>query len=614
MAARNALIRNLPSVETLGCVDVICSDKTGTLTRNEMTVRRFWVSGHRWEVTGEGFSSEGRVAWIDPQTTSRHESEAIDKPRDRSSILHQELVWLNQVALSCNNASWRWNGQSRQATSVGDPTEVALLVAASKLEPVEYVEHLVPAFEVPFDSERKMMSQVYLWPDGRIYMFAKGAGEVILGRCNRVRMYGKELPMQDADRAAIMQENNQLADQALRVLGLAYRTVKADRSDWSDEQDLVFVGLVGMMDPPREEVAEAVAKCRNAGIRPVMITGDHPQTALAIGKSLQFAQDDRSVMSGSELDSIDEHQLRESVDRISIFARVSAQHKLRIVDAFRSNGHVVAMTGDGVNDAPAVKKADIGIVMGITGTDVAKEAADMVLTDDNFASIVNAVEEGRGIYENIQKFLHFLLACNFSEVLFMFVAALVGWASPLLPIQILWINLVTDGIPALALAMEPIEKHLMSRSPRSLSEAVLPAWRIALIAWHGALMAATALFAYAWMLSFSNATPKEATTFAFCTITLSQVFFSIGCRSFSKTMPQVGFFTNPTLVIAMVVTVFIQVAVVSLPWTAKILQVHPVRFEQWPWIIGLSMVPVTIVEVAKLIYLGVLRRPLDATK
>ncbi len=613
MAAKNALIRNLPSVETLGCVDVICTDKTGTLTRNEMTVRQLWVSRNRWQVSGEGFSPAGDVQWTGESASLPSAGEQPSDQSTHAEILKQDLALLTRIAANCNTAQWSWKSEENRAISIGDPTEIALLVAASKVNKAQTLAKSKPLHEIPFDSDRKMMSQVYRWSDSEILMLAKGAPEVIVGRCSKIREFGVDRPMTSEDGKAIEEENNWLANQALRVLGLAYRTVQDNPDDWKVESDFTFVGLVGMMDPPRAEAKEAVARCKEAGIRPVMITGDHPQTALAIGRALSIVDNNSSVVTGVELDQTNAEQLKKSVTEFSIFARVSAEHKLKIVDALRSRGHVVAMTGDGVNDAPAVKKADIGIVMGITGTDVAKEAADMVLTDDNFVSIVNAVEEGRGIYENIQKFLHFLLACNISEVLFMFIAVLVAWPSPLLPIQILWINLVTDGIPALALALEPIEKHLMSRKPRSLNEPVLPLWRVGLILMHGFLMAAVALFAYAWVRSQPGAKAIDATTIAFCTITLSQVFFSIGCRSFSKTMPQVGAFTNPTLLVAIGATVAIQIAVVTWPWSAHILQVRPMSLAEWGMVIGLALVPVTLVELAKLLFLGPLKGLLNFT-
>jgi Ca2+-transporting ATPase len=458
--------------------------------------------------------------------------------------------------------------------------------------------------ENPFDSDRKMMSQVYRLPDDSILLVAKGAPEVLVRQSTRIRAHGIERAIEECDVLQIQQNNSEMAGRALRVLALACRSTTEDRNDWLEENNLTFLGLVGMIDPPRPEAAEAVQRCFNAGVRPVMITGDHPATALAVAKMLRIADSDTRTITGSQLEAMTDEELTANVEQFTVYARVSAQHKLRVVNAWRSQGHVVAMTGDGVNDAPAVKAADIGIVMGITGTDVAKESSDMILTDDNFATIVNAVEEGRGIYENIQKFLHYLLACNTSEVLFMFVGSLTGWPSPLVPIQILWINLVTDGIPAISLAMEPIERDIMTRPPREPKEAFLPPRRMLKIAAHGILMASVALATFWIYYSHWKADIEQARTIAFCNIALTQVFFSMGCRSFTKTMPQVGPIANPSLVFAVVGSVAIQVAAISMPWSAGLLGAVPLNFNDWLVVFGFALIPVTIVELTKVVYVA----------
>jgi Ca2+-transporting ATPase len=332
-----------------------------------------------------------------------------------------------------------------------------------------------------------------------------------------------------------------------------------------------------------------------------MITGDHPATAQAVAKTLNIANERSSIISGQELQAMTDEQLFQTVDRYAVFARVSALDKLRIVNAWRSKGQVVAMTGDGVNDAPAVKAADIGIVMGITGTDVAKESSDMILLDDNFATIVNAVEEGRGIYENIQKFLHYLLACNTSEIVFMFVSTLIGWPSPLVPIQILWINLITDGIPALSLALEPIEKQLMLRPPRSPISPFLSKARLLMIAWHGCLMAVVALIAFSLYPHETETELIHARTIAFCTMALTQVFFSMGCRSFTKTMPQLGLFSNPSVMLAMIGSIALQFIVISWGVSSSLLDTDPLSTSDWLLVILLALAPVTLVELAKIV-------------
>jgi Ca2+-transporting ATPase len=368
---------------------------------------------------------------------------------------------------------------------------------------------------------------------------------------------------------------------------------------------LVFVGLAGMIDPPREEVKAAVQVCKGAGIRPIMITGDHPSTAKAIAQELGLVEQGSNasqVMTGQELDQVDDEQLAGRIDAIGVYARVSAAHKLKVVKAWKKRGQVVAMTGDGVNDAPAVQAADIGIAMGITGTDVTKEASDMVLTDDNFATIVSAVEEGR-IFDNIQNVVHYLLSCNASEVMFMFVAAIIGWKSPLVAIQILWINLVTDGLPALALAMEPPEKDIMQRPPRPPREPVLTLKRGLLILTHGLLMAAVAMIGFAWVHDpqGDETNLTQARTVAFCVMAFSQLFFSFSCRSLSRTMPELGPFSNPYLLAAIGVSALLQLGTVMLPFARPIFEVGRPLASEWLIIFGLALVPVTIVEVAKLI-------------
>ncbi|TXT22120.1 MAG: cation transport ATPase [Planctomycetota bacterium] len=448
MVKRNALVRKLPSVETLGSVTVICSDKTGTLTRNEMTVREIVAGGEQFQVTGAGYAPHGEFLKIDRSHVRQNVGTEEIAPRSGehgyevvNAHEQTDLMQALTTAARCNNATVSPRGDDADSWQViGDPTEGALIVAALKagIEAHDRAYHIV--HEIPFDSERKAMSVVVRGPDGSSVMHTKGAPEVILAKCVAERRGGHAEPLTAERRQQIMQSNSEMASRALRVLALAYRDHSESSGPEYDEADLVFAGLVGMIDPPREEAKDAVKRCRAAGISPVMITGDHPETALAIARELQIAGNEDRVVTGQELDAIPDDRLKAQVDQIAVYARVSAEHKLRVVNAWKQRGQIVAMTGDGVNDAPAVKAADIGIAMGVTGTDVTKEASDMVLTDDNFASIVNAVEEGRGIFDNIQKFVHYLLSCNAGEVLLMFFAALIGWPVPLLAIQILWIK------------------------------------------------------------------------------------------------------------------------------------------------------------------------------
>lgn len=513
------------------------------------------------------------------------------------------------TAARCNNATVSPRGDDADSWQViGDPTEGALVVAALKagIEAHDLEQHVL--YEIPFDSERKAMSVVLREPDGSRVMYSKGAPEVMLAKCIAERRGGKVESLTEERRSQIMQSNSEMAGRALRVLALAYRDHSETSGSEFEESELIFAGLVGMIDPPREEAKEAVRRSRAAGIRPVMITGDHPATALAIARELHIANDTDRVISGSDLNAMSDAELKVQVDQIAVYARVSAEHKLRVVNAWKQRGQIVAMTGDGVNDAPAVKSADIGIAMGIAGTDVTKEASDMVLTDDNFASIVNAIEEGRGIFDNIQKFVHYLLSCNAGEVLLMFFAAVIGWPVPLAAIQILWINLVTDGLPALALGMEPPERDIMTRPPRPPLEAVITRRRGLLILFHGTLIATVAGLGF-WLTYQGDETHLgRARTVAFCVIAFAQLFFAIGCRSQHSTMLTLGMFTNPHLFGAIVVSGLLQLSAVTLPFAQPVFEVATHLWSEWLLIGVLSLTPVTIIEVIKLVRAALRRR------
>jgi len=598
MVARNALVRRLPSVETLGSVTVICSDKTGTLTRNEMTVREIVTAGRHDSVTGVGYEPRGEFhpTGIGPGGESGAGSAAAVRDVDRRKLL--------RIAARCSTATVRPTADGGGWQVVGDPTEGALVVAAMKdgLAAVDPAEPVI--FEIPFDSGRKRMS-VVIRPAGGLRMLAtKGAPEAVLQRCAAEQRDGVVVPLTDSRRGAILASAAALAARALRVLSLAWRELPAEELLDDDpsrvERDLVHVGLVGMIDPPRDEARIAVQRCRSAGIRPVMITGDHPATALAVGRELGLiASGVDRVVTGAQLDTLDDMALKSVAAEAAIYARVSAEHKLRIVRALQGLGNVVAMTGDGVNDAPAVKAADIGIAMGMTGTDVTREAADMVLTDDNFASIVAAVEEGRGIYDNIQKFMHYLLSCNAGEVLVMFVAAVAGWPAPLAAIQILWLNLVTDGLPALALGLEPPEPDIMERPPRPPQEPVITWPRAAQILAHGVVVAAAVVAAFWITWQGDPARLAHARTVTFCVAAFSQLFFAIGCRSDRRTAFQLGFFGNPSLLLAVVLSGLLQITVVTVPPAQSVFEVGVTLGREWGFVIALSLVPVTVIEVTK---------------
>ncbi|MFM9059023.1 MAG: cation-translocating P-type ATPase [Planctomycetaceae bacterium] len=599
MAGRNALVRRLPSVETLGSVTVVCSDKTGTLTRNEMTVREVITATDRFHVTGAGYAPRGEFI---------HEADAGgSRARDRMRAVDVAacpgLRRLLEVAARCAAARVEPAADGAGWRLVGDPTEGALVVAALKggISAGDPAEPTV--FEIPFDPERKRMSVVVRRRDGTRVLEVKGAPETVLPRCVAELRDGAAVPLTDGRRREILAAAAAMADRALRVLALACRDLSASEPVEAEadrmERDLVWLGLAGMLDPPREEARRAVRRCVSAGIRPVMITGDHPATALAIARELGIADASGRALTGVELDALSADRLAALVRSIPVYARVSAEHKLRVVEAWQRAGEVVAMTGDGVNDAPAVQAADIGIAMGITGTDVTKEASDMVLTDDNFASIVAAVEAGRGIYDNVRKFIHYLLACNAGEVLVMFVAAVLGWPAPLAAIQILWLNLVTDGLPALALGVEPPERDLMQRPPRPPREPVIP-WREGvLIVAHGALVAAVTLGGFWWAWRGDPGRLAHARMLAFCVAAFSQLCFAIGCRSERRTAPELDFLGNPWLLGAIVISGLLQAAVVTLPAAQPVFEVTAHPGPDWVVVLGLALVPVTIVEVAK---------------
>ena len=585
MARRNALIRKLPSVETLGSVTVICSDKTGTLTRNEMTVREIYAGDHFYRLMDKRFVEQ-------PSTSDTNH---LQSHSDRRAALDLLL----RIAANCNNAEIQFGEHGKIAQIVGEPTESALLVAAAhehihvKLRDRKIVD------EIPFDSDRKMMS-IMLADEDRHRIFCKGAAEVILDRCTRVLQHGKTVELSAKIVEKLQHHIAAMADRALRVMAFAYRDLTPATEIKLEERDLIFVGLCGMIDPPRDEAKTAVANCHRAGIRPVMITGDHPATAMAIGRELGIADSEALVVTGPEIDNISDAELKSKVADISIYARVTAEHKLRVVKAWQSHGELVAMTGDGVNDAPAIQAANIGIAMGITGTEVTKEAADMVLTDDNFASIVNAVREGRGIYDNIQKFVHYLLSCNAGEVLLMFAASIMGLPLPLVALQILWINLVTDGLPALALAVEAPEPDLMDRKPTPPGEPVLNWTRGSRILLHGVLMAATAFIAFIAVLESAATDLPHARSIAFGIVAFSQLAFAFACRSQTFPLLRLGLHSNKWLVLAVVISALLQVAIMTWGPLQTVFGVVPLSWGQWILVFFCSLIPMALVELIKI--------------
>ncbi len=587
MARRNALVRKLPSVETLGCVSVICSDKTGTLTHNEMTVRELLAGGVQYRVTGSGYAPQGEFFKVSPDS-----EQPVKLTDEDAQVALRVAAYCNHAQVQPGETKGTWN-------VIGDPTEGALIVLATKGGVTSDDKKPEVVQELPFDAERKAMSVLLKDESGHRVQYTKGAPEGILEKCVSERRDNKVIELTDERRRELIQANVEMASRALRALALAYRD--DDGAEPAiDENGLTFAGLVGMIDPPREEVKQAVVRCREARIRPVMITGDHPATATSIARELGIASETDRVVSGQDLDAMSDDELTASVAQIAVYARVAPEHKLRVVRAWKDRGEIVAMTGDGVNDAPAVKAADIGIAMGISGTDVTREAAAMVLMDDNFASIVNAVEEGRSIYDNIQKFLIFLLSCNAGELMLMLFASLLGWPTPLLPVQLLWMNLVTDGFPALALAMEPPEPGLMSRPPRSPRASIL-SWQLgSAILFRGLLLAAVSLVAFVLLLGPDGEDVATARTMAFCIMVYGQLFLALAARSRVWTFWQLGPTTNLYVFAAVAVSALLQVGIIALPFTREIFDVTTHRPMAWGVVFALALIPVTVIELVKL--------------
>jgi Ca2+-transporting ATPase len=587
MVKRNCIIRKLPSVETLGCTSVICSDKTGTLTKNEMTVQVLYHAGQYFNISGIGYAPEGDFM----QDNRKIEPNKIPG-----------LIKLISGTVLCNGAQLTKEG--RVYKIVGDPTEGALLTMAAKasLDKKTLEANFPFVEEIPFDSDRKQMSIIR--QNGKRYVaYVKGAPDILLSNCTLIEEDGQEIPLDQEKRDLVMQANAGLADKAMRVLAVAYRdfdTLPANLNAAEVEKELTFLGLVAMIDPPRPEVKLAMQECRSAGIRSVMITGDHKNTAVAIARDLGFYQADSLAFTGEELDKLTNEEFFHYVDKTVVYARVSPEHKLRIVKAWREKGEVVAMTGDGVNDAPAVKEADIGVAMGITGTDVTKEVSEMVITDDNFASIVAAVEEGRGIYDNIRKFIHYLLSCNVGEILVMFIASLVRLPVPLLPIQILWINLVTDGLPALALGVDPTDKKIMKRPPRLKNESVLTRQMGGLIFLQGVFIAFCSLLAFYLVYFVEKEGIERARTASFMVLACSQLFHSFNCRSLKESIFSLGFFTNSKLVFATLISFILQMSVVYLPFLQTVFKTLPLSGFDLLMVLVISSFPLWAMELVKL--------------
>ncbi len=611
MVTRHALIRKLPAVETLGCATVICSDKTGTLTQNEMTVVAGWAGGHAFQVTGEGYNPEGQF----------YRGAAPFAPtNDAATSL------LLQGAVLCNDAKLEPSGEEAGARTwrmVGDPTEGALVVAAAKagLWRADLEAGLPRVAEIPFDSDRKRMTTIHaVDKDTReqglegsaswstpFLAFVKGAPDIVLEYCDDILLDGRVVPLTAALRADILAANIGMARQALRVLGLACRpldAVPAEPSSDAIERNLTFLGLAGMIDPARPEVKVAVNIAKAAGLRSIMITGDYRDTAQAIAGQIGMLTEGGRVLTGAEIDALSDEELNATVDHLDVCARVSPQHKMRIVEALKARGDIVAMTGDGVNDAPALKRANIGVAMGITGTDVTKQTADMVLTDDNFASIVAAIEEGRIIYSNIRKFVFYLISCNIGEILIIFLAMLVGLPIPLRPIQLLWLNLVTDGAPALALGLEVGDPDIMQRPPRPTKEPVINREMLLGVAVQAIVMTAAVLAAYLVAGARPGADANHPMlakwqTVAFTTLVMSELLRAYTARSERYALLKIGVFGNKWMQYAVGASVILLLVVIYVPFLQRVFGTVTLSLGDWLMMLPFILLASVAAELTK---------------
>lgn len=591
MAEKNAIVKKLLAVETLGTTTVICSDKTGTLTQNEMTVRKAYVNKQVIDVSGSGYEPVGEFS-KDGEKVEPEEVEGLD-------ILMGISTLVNDADLA--------QGEDGIYEMIGDPTEGALLSFSEKAGIVQedYNEKYERLEEIPFDSDRKMMSTFHKGFIGDKYVsLTKGAPDVVIDRCSKILINGEERDFTPELKEEVLGMNKAFAQEALRVLSYAYKKwdlIPEERTPDNVETEMTFVGLTGMIDPPRLEVKDAIDECKGAGIVPIMITGDHLDTAFAIGKDLGIATEEDEAIMGRDLNSMSPEEIKEIVKHKRIFARVSPENKVQIVQALKENGEIAAMTGDGVNDAPALKRSDIGIAMGITGTDVAKNTAEVILTDDNFATIVHAVEEGRIIYSNIKKFVSFLLSCNIGEVLIVFISILLNLPVPLTPKQLLWLNLVTDSFPALALGVEAGEEDIMDEPPRSPDEPLLDKETVKILIIQSIGITLATLGAYFWGLKHFGDNINGARTMAFVTLILAELLRSYSARSDRFTLFHIGVFSNGKLVIATLISFILMLGVMYIPPLADLFDTVPLGFKEWIVAIPCALIPLVLGEIYKVI-------------
>ena len=566
MIKQNSIVKKLPAVETLGSVNIICSDKTGTLTLNIMTIKKCCINNNLISI-------------------------------DDCKLDDDDTKLLFEGMILCNDAT------SKNGTKTGDPTEIALLDAGIKYD--LYKEDLISNHsrvdEIPFDSDRKLMTTVNKY-DSHFKVFTKGAIDNLLKISTKILINGKIIDFTQEKKDEILNFSNLMSDEALRVLGLSYKDIQDESISINAlEKDLIFVGLMGMIDPPRQEVKPSIALCKQAGITPIMITGDHKNTAFAIASELGIANNINQCMTGAEIDTYSDNEFNDLVSNYKVFARVSPENKVKIVKAFKSHGNIVSMTGDGVNDAPSLKAADIGVAMGITGTDVAKGAADMILTDDNFTTIVAAVEEGRNIYTNIRKSIIFLLSCNLGEIVTLFIAILFNLAPPLLPIHILWVNLITDSFPALSLGVDPKDSSVMKYPPRDPKESLFAEHMGLFLGINGILIGGVTLAAFLLGERLYPGSLVHAQTLAFVVLSFSQLFFSLSMRNRERTLFSIGVFKNKYLLLSILLGICIQLLIIIIPFFANVFNVFILSARDWGLVICISLLPFIFNELFKVI-------------
>ncbi|MCH3965928.1 MAG: calcium-translocating P-type ATPase, PMCA-type [Clostridium sp.] len=566
MIKENAIIRKLPAVETLGAVNIICSDKTGTLTQNKMTVTKFYTDNKTQDISS-----------LDINNVS-------------------EKILLENMML-CNDATYT------EDSKTGDPTEIALLEVGGRFNMFKDAEDNLHkrTHEIPFDSERKLMTTVNKYGDIK-RVITKGAVDNLVNICSSVVLEGKIVPITDEIKSNILSASNDMSDEALRVLATAFKDIQSrEHADMDSlENDLTFVGLYGMIDPPRENVKKSIEECKSSGIRTVMITGDHKNTAFAIAKDLGIAEDESQAILGAEFDRMSEEDISGSIDNLRVFARVSPEHKVKIVKSLQKKGNIVSMTGDGVNDAPSLKAADIGVAMGITGTDVAKGASDMILTDDNFSTIVSAVKEGRNIYNNIKKSISFLLSCNIGEIVALFIGIIIGWPAILRPIHLLWINLITDSLPALSLGVDSGDPDIMKEKPRDSGKGLFSGKNGMILVLDGFIIGITTLVAFHVGTVRYPDSLMHAQTMAFVVLSVSQLFYTLSMRHHSKSIFEVGIFTNKYLIGSILIGILLQNIVISVPVLSSLFKVYRLTVNDWIFVILLSLIPLILNEIFKI--------------